>query len=320
MRIINDKYGPIQFKAADATTLPPASWTHTSRATGTFGEILHRSFQSANCTVHDFDLHINEALTLQFPAEPGGCINLNVCLQGPTNWLVKNQQQPIQKHEYLLYDGTVDSIGLQCMPGTSCRFLSISYPLHILRRLGVQYNGMKEFISNHLGQLGKGKAATGYASNTVIEIFDHFAARAVPDPLLAPLLDSKITGILLELFVELQARDQPARSTSSIQEICEQARAIILQDASQRHSVSGFANRFRVDQLYLKASFKKRFGVSLFNFLRKKKLEHARHQLLTTNTPLKDISCQAGYRDSVNFTAAFKKYFGYTPGSVRRKK
>lgn len=320
MRIINDKYDPILFKAADLTTLPPTPWMHTNKATGTFGEMLHRSFQSENCTIHDFDIRINEALTLQFPAEPGGAINLNVCLKGHTNWLVKDQQQSIQKHEYILYDGSVDTIALQCMPGTSCRFLTITYHLNKLRKLGVQYNGMKEFISNHLRQLGKGKAATGYASNAVIGLFDDIAARTLPPPVLAPLLDAKITAILLELFVELYARDRPAESSSSIQAICEQARAIILQDVSQRHSVSGFANRFRVDQLYLQASFKKRFGVSLFNFLRKRRLEHARHLLLTTNTPLKDISRQAGYRDSVNFTAAFKTYFGYTPGSVRRKK
>lgn len=53
--------------------------------------------------------------------------------------------------------------------------------------------------------------------------------------------------------------------------------------------------------------------------LRRLRLEHARHLILTTNLPLKAIPPLAGLRDQHHMTRLFRRHLGMTPGQLRRK-
>ena len=68
----------------------------------------------------------------------------------------------------------------------------------------------------------------------------------------------------------------------------------------------------------LDAEFKKRFGLSSFAFKQSKRLDDAHLEIASTNTPLKVISANLGYKHVNHFSAAFKKKFSYSPSKLRK--
>lgn len=70
----------------------------------------------------------------------------------------------------------------------------------------------------------------------------------------------------------------------------------------------------------LKAGFKHFFGVAVFEAFQHARMEKARDLLLHTNEPVKAIASLTGYLRTTNFITAFRKYFGYTPASLRRRR
>lgn len=95
---------------------------------------------------------------------------------------------------------------------------------------------------------------------------------------------------------------------------------ILLEDLSKKPlSLRMLSKAAAINEFKLKAGFKQLFGLSVFDCLQEARMEKARELLLTTNEPLKNICVLSGYPRMTNFITAFRKKFGYTPGSLRRK-
>ena len=73
-----------------------------------------------------------------------------------------------------------------------------------------------------------------------------------------------------------------------------------------------------MNEFKLKAGFKQVFGISMFDYLIKKRMQEARSLLLETDKPIKEIASLTGYSTKQSFLNAFKKYFHDTPGSFRK--
>jgi AraC-like DNA-binding protein len=48
-------------------------------------------------------------------------------------------------------------------------------------------------------------------------------------------------------------------------------------------------------------------------------MEQSRYLLINEDANVNEVAFMMGYKDATNFTAAFKKYFGYTPGTIKNK-
>lgn len=59
-------------------------------------------------------------------------------------------------------------------------------------------------------------------------------------------------------------------------------------------------------------------GYSIMDYVRKRRLSQAAHELLTTNKRLIDISFDYNFESQEAFIRAFKKVFGITPGEYRK--
>jgi AraC-like DNA-binding protein len=84
-------------------------------------------------------------------------------------------------------------------------------------------------------------------------------------------------------------------------------------------SVKSLAKQVALNELKLKNGFRQFFNTGIFEWLWDQRMQHARHLVLTTNTPIKEISSMVGYPLTTNFITAFRRRFGVTPGSLRRK-
>ena len=73
-----------------------------------------------------------------------------------------------------------------------------------------------------------------------------------------------------------------------------------------------------ITHIPLDEAFRKRFGLSIYAFVSDHRLVEAHAALARTDIPMKALAANLGYSHVNNFIYAFKKKFGYPPGSVRK--
>jgi AraC-like DNA-binding protein len=83
--------------------------------------------------------------------------------------------------------------------------------------------------------------------------------------------------------------------------------------------IKWLSKQVALNEYKLKVGFRQYFNSSIFEWLLDKKMQHAKDLILTTNKPVKEVSILVGYPLTTNFITAFRKHFGMTPGTLRRK-
>ena len=83
-------------------------------------------------------------------------------------------------------------------------------------------------------------------------------------------------------------------------------------------SLANLAQRYGTSVKTLNNSFKHVHGCTIGAFLRDRKLEYAHTALLETDIAMKILSAHLGYSHVNHFNAAFRRKFGYSPGTLRR--
>ncbi len=78
--------------------------------------------------------------------------------------------------------------------------------------------------------------------------------------------------------------------------------------------------RWGINRTKLSYGFKKLFGLSVHQFVIEIKMNQAYRMLKENDVPIKLIASTCGYSNTGNFYHAFKKYFGYSPATVKRQK
>lgn len=133
-------------------------------------------------------------------------------------------------------------------------------------------------------------------------------------------LYARVVDLILQLVLEVtDIKTKPAIS-KEVAEIAGKARDIILEDLSAYDTIEGIADKIGISKKELQSAFKQRFGLTIGKFSKEERMKHAHYLLETTDQILLSIAMAVGYNDTGNFSVAFKKHFGYSPGSVQKKK
>lgn len=69
----------------------------------------------------------------------------------------------------------------------------------------------------------------------------------------------------------------------------------------------------------LNQDFEAEYKISIYTFLQEHRMNSAHEAIRKTDIPLKQLSERLGYTHVNNFSAAFKRRFGYAPGSLRKR-
>lgn len=78
-------------------------------------------------------------------------------------------------------------------------------------------------------------------------------------------------------------------------------------------SISQLSREIGLSQNYLSAQFRRSAGVTINQYLRRKRMELARHWLATTRLPVKVIAAESGIPDPQYFNKQFRQCFGVSP-------
>jgi AraC-like DNA-binding protein len=84
-------------------------------------------------------------------------------------------------------------------------------------------------------------------------------------------------------------------------------------------SIKAIAKQVALSESTLKRNFKKVYGISIYEFYLKKKMQLARHLLDQQPISVKEVAYMLGYEKTSNFITMFKKYYDFSPGTLRKK-
>jgi AraC family transcriptional regulator len=125
-----------------------------------------------------------------------------------------------------------------------------------------------------------------------------------------------IEGLAIELVAE--AARQPATSLRTIPRWLCQAREIIAEQFDEKLGLAYVAAQVGVHPVHLATTFRQKYGVTIGEFVRQLRIEHACSQLANRDLPLAAIALQAGFADQSHFSKTFKLYVGTTPANYRK--
>lgn len=83
-------------------------------------------------------------------------------------------------------------------------------------------------------------------------------------------------------------------------------------------TITSLATQFGRSARLLNEEFQHDYGDSIFSFILNHRLNAAHEAISNTSIPLKQLAEKLGYAHVNHFSAAFKKKFGYAPGSLRK--
>lgn len=98
---------------------------------------------------------------------------------------------------------------------------------------------------------------------------------------------------------------------------CERVRTYLLANLSKPLTIEAIARDNAASVSSVQRHFKQHYGMTVFDFIRRKRLEAAREALEARGVTVAEAAWIAGYTSSSSFITAFKKTFGTCPGEIR---
>jgi two-component system response regulator YesN len=83
--------------------------------------------------------------------------------------------------------------------------------------------------------------------------------------------------------------------------------------------LSMFREKYYFSKEYLSKRFKQKYGVGIYEYALKLRMERAKELLMNDDLQIQDISERLGYSNNNYFSKAFKNYYGLSPTEFREK-
>jgi AraC-like DNA-binding protein len=136
-------------------------------------------------------------------------------------------------------------------------------------------------------------------------------------PEFAALYFHEQVSLLLEAVLERAMVIKHEYSTKKYLDAAVSVRELVEGNPTRIHTGKSLSAYTGINVSLLHKVFREYNGTSLFDFSQGVRLDLAKALLADTSLFIQDIALECGYSDHANFTAAFRKRFGYTPQQYR---
>lgn len=123
----------------------------------------------------------------------------------------------------------------------------------------------------------------------------------------------------LESVAGAAARDRLAAQSAGVDHVTE-AIAELQRDPGDWPGLTALAQGIGINEKKLTELFRRRFGMTVFEYLVELRLETARRQLEITDVQIQLLATQAGFRNASDFSRAFRRRYGVTPREYRQSR
>jgi len=263
--------------------------------------------------------HFLETLTIDSVSNKEG-IHSRILLKGNLRHKVKGTGRIyLREGEFTMLWADNANCNCRFEKDTEYRTLDIFYSPALFQQLIIYFPELKDLQNaGHVKRLTKNPC---YITPEMQDIIHEILECPFDESSRQFYFDLKVREYLYVMLEHTYNRP-PARYRFTPYEIAciIKAHKILLEDLSKKPlSLRMLSKAVAINEFKLKAGFKQLFGLSVFDCLQEARMQKARELLLSTNQPLKQICVLSGYPRMTNFITAFRKRFGYTPGSLRRK-
>ncbi|QLO02934.1 helix-turn-helix transcriptional regulator [Citrobacter freundii] len=128
-----------------------------------------------------------------------------------------------------------------------------------------------------------------------------------------------LEGLILQLFGHglsvCQVESSRRQAASGEQQRLEIVRRLLEQTPENDYTLSELAQRAAMSPSSLRSKFRAAYGCSVFDYLRDCRLERARGYLLEGYS-VQQAAWMSGYQHATNFSTAFRRRYGFSPGDI----
>ncbi len=151
----------------------------------------------------------------------------------------------------------------------------------------------------------------GVCTSLVFKLYREFRSHDVASPLL-------IEGLVLEILGEAcrSAAQSPGDGASRW---LRRVREILQERYRNPPTLTEMAQEIGVHPIHLARAFRKRFGCTVGETIRRLRVEFACRELARPGRSLVEIALAAGFCDQSQFSRTFKRQLGMTPSQFRRQ-
>lgn len=131
--------------------------------------------------------------------------------------------------------------------------------------------------------------------------------------------ESRIVELLMYQFEQYNERDNEAVPVLNGDDVkrLEMARQILENRVANPPTQKELAQEVMMSESKLRKDFKEYFAVTIHDYLTRVRMEKARLYLIEEKRPIYEVALLTGYGHQNNFSSAFKRYFGISPGEMK---
>jgi AraC family transcriptional regulator len=126
-----------------------------------------------------------------------------------------------------------------------------------------------------------------------------------------------IEGVLLEMLAE-SARSASEQPGSGAPVWLRRVRELLQDSYLEAPGLTTLAGIAGVHPVHLSREFHKHYRMTIGEYIRRRRIEHASELLSKSELPLAEIASTCGFSDQSHFCALFKKHAGVTPAKFRK--
>ncbi len=321
MLISSPQYGNIPLTLVENQTIrnfwPPGSVAYNAESD--FGSILIREYNAGQFRICLVLLNLIRSIPLLF-REQKPLVRNRLILEGGFWMKAKGRNKVLLKPgQVLLFNKGDKEESVFFESGGQYSFLDTGYSGAFLQPLMSSFPSLVSFIQEQApGKEQRQIKEPQYALPELTRIAENLLKCPYDEGLRRIYFEIKMRDYLFQSFV--QAR-QNTKQTNSLnlaeQEAVYKAHQIILSDITRHITIPEIAIQVGLNEKKLKKGFKQVFGSGIYECLHRERMEQARAMLLGSDKPIKEIASLCGFDYLTNFSTAFRRFFGDTPGELR---
>jgi AraC family transcriptional regulator len=127
-----------------------------------------------------------------------------------------------------------------------------------------------------------------------------------------------IEGLILELLASAARSADAEKNHRRIPKWLRDAKDFLHDNFTESYSLDDVAAEAGIHPKYLATEFRRHFRLTIGEYLRRLRIEHACRQMATSNASLVDIALSAGFSSQSHFTRTFKEIMGFTPAQYKK--
>ena len=329
LALATPQYGKIECSPLPASSSPAATLFTDScdddvlslQASGPFGSLLFHEIKNENFSIRHNEYRVEEDIDLSTDIGMQS-LGLHYTLKNHIRFVIKGFPEGfILKHQYnMVYVPQVEwEYMFKKSEEYSC--FGVHFTPEYLHRCSETFPLLPEFMGNVKRRTPALISPTHHPSATpeMMAVIHNILFCNYTGTLKRMYLDSKVPELLL-LSLQHIANDTSALKVSlrdtDLRKI-QHAKEYIILHMDNPGTLKELAHEVGINDFKLKNGFKQMYGTTVFGLLLEERMKKAKVLLQDTGLSIQEISGMTGYKNLSNFTAAFKRKFGYPPSAMK---